>query len=50
MIDSNIDSVVDGWSPEVESAIPVEIKKTDEYKNFRRDLSFVKNKEKINHL
>ncbi len=42
VIDSNIDSVVDGWSPEVESAIPVEIKKTDEYKNFRRDLSFVK--------
>lgn len=42
VIDSNMDSVVDGWSPEVESAIPDEIKKSDEYKNFQRDLSFVK--------
>lgn len=42
VIDSNMDSVVDGWSPEVESAIPAEIKKSDEYKNFQRDLSFVK--------
>lgn len=42
VIDSNMDSVVDGWSLEVESAIPAEIKKSDEYKNFQRDLSFVK--------
>ena len=42
MIDSNMDSVVDGWSPEVERAIPAEIKNCDEYKNFRNDLNFVK--------
>ena len=32
VIDSNMDSVIDGWSPEVEKSIPNEIKKTDEYK------------------
>lgn len=42
VIDSNMDSVVAGWSPEVERLIPIEIKRTDEYKDFRRDLDFVK--------
>lgn len=42
VIDSNMDSVVDGWSADVERAIPFEIKRCDEYKDFQRDLSFVK--------
>lgn len=41
-IDSNIDSVIDGWSYEVERAIPIEIKKTDEYKEFQQNVNFVK--------
>ena len=42
VIDSNMDSVINGWSPEVEKAIPNEIKKTDEYKVFESNLNFVK--------
>lgn len=42
VIDSNMDSVVDGWSVDVEKAIPYEIKRCDEYKDFLRDLNFVK--------
>jgi hypothetical protein len=42
LIDSNMDSVINSWTPEVERAIPVEIKKRDEYKSFSRDLGFVK--------
>ena len=41
-IDSNIDSVIDGWSAEVARLIPSEIRKTDEYKIFKSDLEFVK--------
>ena len=37
VIDSNMDSVVDGWSADVERAIPFEIKRCDEYKDFQRD-------------
>ena len=43
VIDSNLDSVVDGWTDELDRHIPVEIKKTDEYKCFKNDLIFVKN-------
>ncbi len=42
LIDSNMDSVVDGWCQEVERAIPAEIKRCDEYKDFQKDLDFVK--------
>ena len=42
VIDSNMDSVVGGWTADVERAIPFEIKRCDEYKDFQRDLSFVK--------
>ena len=42
VIDSNMDSVVEGWTEELERHIPLEIKKTDEYKRFRSDLGFVK--------
>ena len=42
VIDSNMDSVVAGWTDELERHIPSEIKKTDEYKRFRNDLGFVK--------
>ncbi len=42
VIDSNMDSVINGWSPEVEKSIPYEIKKTDEYKVFESNLNFVK--------
>lgn len=42
LIDSNMESVVEGWSSEVESMIPYEIKKCDEYKRFKDDLEFVK--------
>ncbi len=42
VIDSNMDSVINGWSSEVEKSIPYEIKKTDEYKVFESNLNFVK--------
>jgi hypothetical protein len=43
VIDSNMDSVVEGWSDDLERHIPMEIRKTDEYKRFKSDLNFVKN-------
>ena len=42
LIDSNMDSVVNGWSEEVRNSIPFELRKTDEYKRFANDLQFVK--------
>ena len=42
VIDSNLDSVVDGWTDDLERHIPLEIKKTDEFKRFKNDLKFVK--------
>lgn len=42
VIDSNMESVVEGWTDELERHVPFEIKKTDEYKHFRNDLKFVK--------
>lgn len=45
VINSNIDSVIDGWSKEVEQAIPAEIKKTEEYRKFHCDLVFVQKKQ-----
>ena len=42
MIDSNIESVIAGWSDDVEKMIPQEIKRLDEYKAFKSDLIFVK--------
>lgn len=41
-IDSNMDSVIDGWTDDVRRNIPYEIKKTDEYTRFTSDLEFVK--------
>ena len=43
VLDSNMDGVIDGWTNDVESSIPIEIKKTEEYRRFRSDLTFVKN-------
>lgn len=42
LIDSNMDSVIEGWSDEIEKKIPYEIKKLDEYERFKNDLIFVK--------
>ena len=42
VIDSNMDSVIEGWSDELEKSMPYEIKKTDEYKSFRNDVVFIK--------
>lgn len=42
VIDSNMDSVVEGWTDELERHIPLEVKKTDEYKRFKNDVKFVK--------
>lgn len=42
VIDSNIDSVIEGWSLDVEQAIPQEIKCWDEYQDFQKDLRFAK--------
>ena len=42
VIDSNMDSVVNGWSQEIEKAIPSEFKKTDEFKEFQTNVNFVK--------
>ena len=41
-IDSNMDSVINGWNVDVWRSIPYEIKKTDEFKRFISDLEFVK--------
>ena len=46
VIESNIDSVVNGWSSEVDNEIPVELKRCDEYKEFQRDVNFVKKQRK----
>lgn len=43
VIDSNMESVINGFSDEIEQRIPDEIKRTDIYKNFRRDLTIIKN-------
>lgn len=37
-----MDSVVEGWCLDIEHQIPIEIKRTDEYKDFKRDIDFVK--------
>ena len=42
LIDSNMDSVINGWSDAVEKSIPYEVKKTDEYSRFLNDVKFVK--------
>lgn len=42
LIDSNIDSVVNGWTEDVKRSIPYEIKKTDEYERFFKDIDFIK--------
>lgn len=41
-IDSNMDSVIDGWSDDVRKNIPSVITKTDEFKRFTSDLEFIK--------
>ena len=41
-IDSNMESVIDGWSDDVRKNIPYVITKTDEFKRFKSDLEFVK--------
>ncbi len=41
-IDSNMDSVLNGWSNDLTKQIPYEIRKTDEYSRFVKDLEFVK--------
>lgn len=43
VLDSNMDSVVDRWTNEIDSNIPIELKKTEEYRRFKSDLTFVKN-------
>ncbi len=48
MIDSNMDGVVDGWSDSVERQIPYEIKKTDEYSKFSKEVKFVKKQREKN--
>lgn len=50
MLDSNMDSVVEGWCQDVERAIPAEIKRCDEYKDFQKDLSFVKKQRETKSL
>ncbi len=42
VIDSNMDSVINGWSQEIDKAMPSELKKTDEYKEFLTNVNFVK--------
>ena len=42
LIDSNMDSVINGWDDSMSKSIPYEIRKTDEYSRFLSDLSFVK--------
>ncbi len=50
VIDSNLDSVINGWSSEVENSIPYEIKNTDEYKEFHSNLNFVKKQREDKNL
>lgn len=45
-IDANADCVIDGLTSEIINEIPSEIKKTDEYKSFFQDVSFLQ-KQKI---
>lgn len=42
LIDSNMDSVISGWSSDVEYSIPADIKRLQEYKDFKSNLEFVK--------
>lgn len=42
LIDSNMDSVITGWSDTIEKSIPYEVKNTDEYSRFLNDVKFVK--------
>lgn len=42
VIDSNMDSVIDGWNDEVDKSIPLELKNTEEYKIFKREVSCLK--------
>ena len=42
-IDSNVDCVIDHLTDEVKTSIPAEIKRTEEYKDFERAVSFLQN-------
>lgn len=42
-IDSNADNVLDTFTEELEGNIPYEIKKTEEYKTFKSDITFLQN-------
>ena len=42
-IDSNADSAIDSFTNEIIEKIPLEIKKTDEYKSFADDVRFLQN-------
>lgn len=49
-IDSNVDCVVEHLTESVKSSIPPEIKKTDEYKEFEKAVSFLQNQDVNNKL
>lgn len=44
-IDSNADCVKENWSEELEKSIPSEIKKSDEYQEFRKNIRFLQKAE-----
>lgn len=47
-IDSNADCVIDNLTSEIINEIPSEIKKTDEYKSFVQDVSFLQKQKNVN--
>lgn len=46
LINSNMETVIEGWSDDVRRSISTEIKKTDAYKSFVRDLEFIQTQRK----
>lgn len=49
-IDANADCVIDCLTNEIINEIPIEIKKTDEYKSFVQDVKFLKEQENTNKV
>lgn len=41
-LNSNMESVIEGWSSELDKNVPPEIKKTEEYKEFKANIVFIK--------